>query len=88
MSTNSERIILVTGATGRQGGAVYQQLRKKGFELRALVRDLNSNKARQLVRYGETVFQGNLDDPDSLMRAMDGVYGLFSMQPYTANEIQ
>ena len=52
VSTNSERIILVTGATGRQGGAVYQQLRKKGFELRALVRDLNSNKARQLVRYG------------------------------------
>ena len=39
MSTNSKRIILVTGATGRQGGAVYQQLRKKGFKLRALVRD-------------------------------------------------
>jgi uncharacterized protein YbjT (DUF2867 family) len=88
MSKNSERIILVTGATGRQGGAVYQHLKKNGFKLRALVRDLNSNQARQLIRYGEKVFQGNLDDPDSLMRAMDGVYGVFSMQPYTANEIK
>jgi len=47
MSKNSERIILVTGATGRQGGAaVYQHLKKNGFKLRALVRDLNSNQAR------------------------------------------
>jgi uncharacterized protein YbjT (DUF2867 family) len=87
-SKNDERIILVTGATGRQGGAVYQHLQKKGFELRALVRDPNSNKARQLMRHGEKVFQGSLDDLDSLMRAMDGVYGVFSVQPYTAGEIQ
>lgn len=39
---NSERFILVTGATGRQGGAVYQHLQKKGFKLRALVRDPDS----------------------------------------------
>ena len=87
MSKNSERIILVTGATGQQGGAVYQHLQKKGFKLRALVRNPNSNQVRQLMGYGEKVFQGNLDDPDSLMRAMDGVYGVFSVQPYTANEI-
>jgi uncharacterized protein YbjT (DUF2867 family) len=85
---NSERIILVTGATGRQGGAVRRHLQKKGFKLRALVRDPNSNQARQLTGYGAKVFQGNLDDPDSLRRAMDGVYGVFSVQPYTANEIQ
>jgi uncharacterized protein YbjT (DUF2867 family) len=88
VSKNNERIILVTGATGRQKGAVYQHLQKKGFKLRALVRDPNSNKARQLKRQGEEVFQGSLDDPDSLMRAMDGVYGVFSVQPYTAGEIQ
>jgi uncharacterized protein YbjT (DUF2867 family) len=88
VSKNSERIILVTGATGRQGGAVYQHLQKKGFRLRALVRDPNSNQARQLMRDGEEVFRGSLDDADSLMRAMDGVYGVFSVQPFTANEIQ
>jgi uncharacterized protein YbjT (DUF2867 family) len=88
VSKNSERIILVTRATGRQGGAVYRHLQKKGFKLRALVRDPNSSQAHQLMGHGEQVFQGNLDDPDSLMRAMDGVYGVFSVQPFTANEIQ
>ena len=58
VSESRERIILVKGATGRQGGAVYQRLQKKGFKLRALVRDLNSNQARQLMGYGEEVFQG------------------------------
>lgn len=85
---NSERIILVTGATGRQGGAVYRHLQKEGFKARALVRDPNSNQARQLMGHGEEVFQGNLDDPDSLMRAMEDVYGVFSVQPYSADEIQ
>ena len=67
---------------------MYRQLQKKGFKLRALVRDPNSNQARQLMGSEEEVFQGSLDDPDSLMRAMDGVYGVFSVQPYTASEIQ
>lgn len=88
VSNNSERIILVIGATGRQGGAVYQHLQKKGFKLRALVRDPNSDQARQLMGYGGQVLQGSFDDPDSLMRAMDGVYGVFSVQPYSANEVQ
>jgi len=88
MSKNSERIILVTGATGRQGGAVYRHLQRKGFKVRALVRDPNSDKARQLMGHGQEVFQGSLDDPDSLMRAMEGVYGVFSVQPYSAREGQ
>jgi len=88
VSNNSERIILVTGATGRQGGAVYQHLQKKGFKLRALVRDPNSNQARQLMGNGQEVFQGSFDDHDSVMRAMDGVYGVFSVQPHSAKEIQ
>jgi uncharacterized protein YbjT (DUF2867 family) len=88
VSNNSERIILVTGATGRQGGAVYRHLQKKGFKLRALVRDPNSNQARRLTGNGQEVFQGSFDDPDSVMRAMDGVYGVFSVQPYSAKEVQ
>lgn len=88
MSKNSERIILVTGATGRQGGAVYQHLRKNDFKPRALVRDPGSSQARQLMGYGLEVSQGSLDDPDSLMRAMDGVYGVFSVQPHSANEVR
>jgi nucleoside-diphosphate-sugar epimerase len=59
-SKTGERIILVTGATGRQGGAVYRRLHKKGFKLRALVRDPNSNQARQLPGNGEELIQGSL----------------------------
>ena len=88
VSNNSERVILITGATGRQGGAVYRHLRKKGFKVRALARDPNSNQARQLTGHGEKVLRGNLDDPDSLMRAMDGAHGVFSVHPYSANEIE
>jgi uncharacterized protein YbjT (DUF2867 family) len=88
ISKNREQIILVTGATGRQGGAAYRHLQRKGFKLRALVRDPNSDRARQLTGHQNEVIQGSLDDPDSLIRAMDGVYGVFSVQPYSANEIQ
>jgi len=88
MSKNSERIILVTGATGRQGSAVYRHLQAKGFKLRVLVQDPDSNKVRQLKDHGTEVFQGSLDDPDSLRRAMEGAYGVFSVQPWSANEVQ
>lgn len=50
--------------------------------------DPDSTQARQLTGHGEEVFQGSLDDPDSLMHAMDGVYGVFSVQSHSANEIQ
>lgn len=83
MSHNSERVILVTGATGQQGGAVYQHLRKRGFRLRALVRDPNTERARELMGRGEEVFQGDLDDPATLSRALDGVDGVYSVQPFT-----
>ncbi|XRD90821.1 NmrA/HSCARG family protein [Dyella nitratireducens] len=88
LASKNERIILVTGATGRQGNAVYRHLQKKGFTLRALVRDPNSDQARQLMGNGQEVFQGSFDDLDSVTRAMDGVYGVFSVQPYTAREVE
>jgi uncharacterized protein YbjT (DUF2867 family) len=47
------------------------------------VRDPSAEKARQLVGHGEEVFQGDLEDSDSLARALDGVHGVYSVQPYT-----
>ncbi len=86
MSNNRERTILITGATGQQGGAAYRHLGKRGFKLRALVRDPNSDKARRLIGDRQEVFPGDLDDPDSLSRALDGVYGVYSVQR-TAHEV-
>ena len=36
---NKNKLILVAGATGRQGGAVLRHLRERGFACRALTRD-------------------------------------------------
>jgi len=74
------QVILVTGATGHQGGAVLRQLRERGFAARAMTRDPNQPKVRGLAGHGVEVVQGNFDDAASLRRALDGAYGAFSVQ--------
>ena len=75
----TQQTILVAGATGRQGGAVSRHLRKNGFTVRALTRDPDSDKARALGGGGLEVVRGDLTDQRSLGRALEGVYGVFSM---------
>jgi uncharacterized protein YbjT (DUF2867 family) len=80
---NKDRLILVTGATGQQGGAVLRHLRERGFSVRALVRAPDQPKAHELSGHGVEVVRGDMDDELSLTRAMDGLYGVFSLQtPY------
>lgn len=76
----NDRTILVTGATGRQGGAVVAQLYAKNFPVRALTRNPDKPQARHLVGHGTEAVRADLNDPDSLGRAVDGVYGVFSVQ--------
>jgi len=89
---NASKIILVTGATGRQGGAVVRHLRKRGIPVRALTRDANKPSARALTDSGVEVIVGDLDDVESLVRVMDGASGVFSVQNWwetgTRREIQ
>ena len=78
---NSNRTILVTGATGHQGSAVAHHLLKHGnFQVRALVRDKHTPAAQSLHRLGAELFVGDLDQQASLEHALQGVYGVFSMQ--------
>jgi uncharacterized protein YbjT (DUF2867 family) len=79
--SNNKRLILVFGATGQQGGSVAAALLKAGWSIRALVRDPASNKAAALRVAGVEVVQGDFSDVTSLRAAMDGVYGVFSVQP-------
>ncbi len=74
------KTILVTGATGQQGGAVVRSLNAHGWKVRALVRDPNKPTAQQLVKHNIELRQGNLFTPASLDEALDGVYGVFSVQ--------
>ncbi len=79
---NADRLILVTGATGKQGGAALRHLRVRGFPVRAITRDPGKPQARALTGQGIEVVRGDLDDMDSLRRAMDGVWGVYSVQAY------
>jgi uncharacterized protein YbjT (DUF2867 family) len=79
---NSDKQVLVVGATGNQGGAALRHLRARGFPVRAITRDPEKPQARALAASGVEVVRGDLDDPDSLRRAMDGVWGVYSVQAY------
>jgi uncharacterized protein YbjT (DUF2867 family) len=77
------KTILVTGATGQQGGAVARQLLKQpSFAVRALTRDPAKPAARVLAQAGAELVQGDLDDPASVKRAMEGAGGVFSVQNF------
>jgi uncharacterized protein YbjT (DUF2867 family) len=77
------KIILVTGATGQQGGAVARQLLKQpGFAVLALTRDPAKPAARALAQNGAEIIQGDLDDLGSIRKALQGAYGVFSVQNF------
>lgn len=79
---NAHRTVLVTGATGRQGGAVTRHMLLKGWRLRALTRNPDAHAAKQLARQGIELVQGDLEDPPSLDRASRGAYGIYSVQDF------
>src|SRR5712692_11967463 len=72
--------VLVTGATGRQGGAVAHSLLARGIPVRALSRNPDKPAARALAKAGAEVVTGDLDDVSSMVRATKGVSGVFSVQ--------
>jgi uncharacterized protein YbjT (DUF2867 family) len=80
MNSDTTRIIVVTGATGRQGGAVTRSLLERGWRVRALTRDPQSQKARRLSTLGAEVVQGNMQDRRSLEPVFEGAYGAYSVQ--------
>jgi uncharacterized protein YbjT (DUF2867 family) len=76
------RLILVSGATGKQGGATARHLLRRGYEVRALTRDPAQPAARELAQQGAEVVEGDLDDRESLDRALEGAYGAYSVQNF------
>ncbi|MCC5639177.1 NmrA/HSCARG family protein [Nostoc sp. CHAB 5844] len=80
---NSNRTILITGATGNQGGAVARHLLQRGnFRVCAFVRDPNKPAAQSLKQAGAELVEGDFNDRASLDRALQGVWGVFSMQDF------
>lgn len=74
------KTILVTGATGQQGGAVASNLLSHGYKVRALTRKPQGEKAKALAARGAEIVRGDLDDPASIEAALGGVWGAFAVQ--------
>lgn len=74
-----DKIILVTGATGHQGGAAARHLLEDGWRVRALTRDPNKAEAHSLSELGAEVVRADMLDRAAVDSAVDGVYGIYLM---------
>lgn len=75
-----KKIITVFGATGAQGGGVARAILgdpHSEFTVRAVTRDKNSEKAEALRQMGAEVVEADIDDPESMRRALEGAYGAY-----------
>ncbi|MDV3219822.1 NmrA/HSCARG family protein [Intrasporangium sp.] len=73
------RSVLVTGATGAQGGAVARELLSRGHSVRALTRRPDSPAARALRDLGAEVVVGDFDQPASIREAAHGLDAAFAI---------
>ena len=71
MTLNDSDLILVTGATGLVGSHFAEQMRKRGYRVRALVR--KPSQCTDLVSWGVDLVEGDMTNRDSLLRASNGV---------------
>ena len=82
-----DKTVLVTGATGTVSTALLGALKRKpGVRLRALVRDPTGAKAQALQKEGVEVVAGDLEEPDTLTEAFEGVDILWLLTPASALE--
>src|SRR6266550_6167545 len=71
--------VLVTGATGKQGGYLVRELLARGHAIRALTRKPESAGAAARAARGVTIVTGDFEDQGSLERAARGVDTVFAM---------
>ena len=82
------KTIVVMGATGSQGGGLVRAILndKNGpFAVRAVTRDVNSEKAKALAADGAEVVAGDLDNPASIDAAFAGAYGAYCVTFFWAH---
>jgi uncharacterized protein YbjT (DUF2867 family) len=74
------KTVLVSGATGQQGGAVARELLEHGYRVRAMTRKPQGSQAQSLARLGAELVQGDMDDEASISKALAGAWGAFAVQ--------
>ncbi|WP_438034247.1 NmrA/HSCARG family protein [Sorangium sp. So ce204] len=76
--------VLVTGASGWQGGAVARTLLARGHHVRAFTRRADGPQVSQLRQLGAELTLGSFDDQGSIERAAAGCDAVFAMAPSEA----
>lgn len=85
---STKKIITVLGATGAQGGGLARAIledKNSDFAVRAVTRDVTSDKARALAELGAEVVAGDVDDAASLERVFAGAYGAYCVTFFWAH---
>jgi uncharacterized protein YbjT (DUF2867 family) len=85
---SEKKILAVLGATGAQGGGLVRAIQADpdgGFVARAITRDPNSEKAKELAALGAEVIAADVDDEESLKRAFEGAYGAYCVTFFWAH---
>jgi len=85
---SQKKLIVVFGATGAQGGGVARAILNDSnseFSVRAITRDVNSDKAKELAGMGAEVVAADIDDNESLKSALAGAYGAYFVTFYWAH---
>lgn len=75
-----KKLVLVSGATGQQGGAIARELLAAGWPVRAMTRKPESEAARALAALGAEIVQADLNDEASLAPALAGAWGALGVQ--------
>ena len=83
-----KKIIAVVGATGAQGGGVARAIlndKASGFTARALSRDVQGEKAKELAALGAEVVAADVDDVESVKKAFAGAHAAFCVTFFWAH---
>ena len=84
----AKKIIAVFGATGAQGGGLAHAILNDPnteFSVRAVTRDINSDKAKELEKAGAELVQADIDNADSVRQSLEGAYGAYFVTFYWAH---
>ncbi|MBN1291380.1 MAG: NmrA/HSCARG family protein [Candidatus Latescibacteria bacterium] len=77
---SNKKTILVTGATGQQGGAIARELLAKDYHIKAMTRNTHSEKAQTLAKLGAELVQADLDDAATLRKVIKDAWGVYAVQ--------
>jgi len=85
---SEKKIIAIVGATGAQGGGLARAILNdpaSEFAVRAITRDPNSDKAKELAAMGAEVVAADVDDVESLRKAFEGAHGAYCVTFFWAH---